>query len=257
MPNRSRLIIASLLAAGLACGGESTSTPTLAPSATPLAARAPSAPTATFYLSNDPAHLLRGDGANLEGASSPFAGTSRYKDGECGISAVIRSLPGGSGDATMGTSVGGKCVRRLRLAYAAINADGTTTDQGSLSVQGFMNVRKLHVGATATSAAVYIPVGDDSLRTFAFDDDGARCGTAGAGAIAFVPVLTDGTVTGADRVRVRRTAVDTWTVSTDPDSVDAETGQTIHHDKAYCKGNGALYHVPLHFTIKSSTALTP
>jgi hypothetical protein len=256
MRNRSRLITASLLAAGLACGGESTSAPTLAPSETALSAKAPSAPTATFYLSNDPMYLLRGDGANVEGVSSPFAGTSRYKDGECGISAVIRSLPGGSGDATMGTSVGGKCVRRLRLAYAAINDDGTTTDQGSLSVQGFMNVRKLHVGASGSSAAVYIPIGNDSLRTFAFDDDGARCGTAGTGAIAFVPVLTDGTVTGADRVRVRRDSANTWTVSTDPDEVTA-AGDTIHHDKAYCKGNGVLYHVPLRFTIKSSTALTP
>jgi hypothetical protein len=256
MPTRIRLASVFLLAAGLACSGEQVSTATLAPTS-PSLARQPSEPPATFYLSNDPMYLLRGDGIYLEGATSPFAGTSRYKDGECGISALIRALPGSSGDATMSTSVGGKCVRRLRVAYEQINADGTTTSEGSLSVQGGMNVRMLQVSATSTSPAIYIPIGADSLRTFAFDDDGARCGDNGTGAIAFVPVLRDGTATGADRVRVHRDAADTWSVSTDADEIDSVTGQTIHHDKAYCKGNGKLYHIPLRFTIRSSTALTP
>ena len=45
--------------------------------------------------------------------------------------------------------------------------------------------------------------------------------------------------------------------TTTPDEIDAVTGHTIHHDKAYCKGNGKLYHIPLHFTIRSSVPLSP
>ena len=37
--------------------------------------------------------------------------------------------------------------------------------------------------------------------------------------------------------------------------IDLATGQTIHHDKAYCKGNGKLYHMPLRVTIRSSVPL--
>jgi len=62
---------------------------------------------------------------------------------------------------------------------------------------------------------------------------------------------------GADDVSVHRDAPDTWTVTSQADEVDAVTGNTIHHDKAYCKGNQKMYHMPLHFSIKTSRALTP
>jgi hypothetical protein len=229
----------------------------LAPTAPALAGGKVSQPTATFYLSNDAEYLLRGDGAYLEGVSSPFAGASRYKDGECGVTSVVYALPGGSGDATMNTGSTGRCSRRIRLSYATIGANGATTIDGSLTTSSFLNVRKLHAAASATAAGLSIPVGADSLRTFALSDDGARCGTAGTAAIAFVPVLNNGTVTGADLVNVHRDAADQWTVSTLPDEIDALTGQITHHDKAYCAGNGTLYHLPLRFTIQSSTPLSP
>ena len=69
--------------------------------------------------------------------------------------------------------------------------------------------------------------------------------------------MRDGTIAGGDHVNVHRDAADTWTISTSPDEVDAVTGRTIHHDKAFCKGNGNLYHLPLHFSIRSSVPLAP
>ena len=257
MRNRILLGITPLLAAAIACGRETISPSAMAPTAPALAGGRVSQPTATFYLTNDAEYLLRGDGVYLEGASSPFAGTSRYRDGECGVTSVVFALSGGSGDGTMNTGSTGRCSRRIRLTYARINADGTTTSEGWSTTSSFLNVRKLQVAATPTTASNTIAVGADSLRTFAFDDGGARCGTSGTAAIAFVPMLKDGTVTGADRVNVHRDAADLWTVSTLPDEIDAVTGQTIHHDKAYCAGNGALYHMPLRFTIRSSTPLSP
>ena len=208
--------------------------------------------TVTEFISNDAAYNLRGDGVYLESS-----GDSRYLVGECGISSAFYSGPGGSGDVTMTIGANGKCIRHIRFAYAAINADGSTTSEGSITTPSFLNVRKLEVAATSTTSASYIPIGGDGQRTFAFDDRGTKCGPGGQQAIGFAPTLPDGTATGADLVNVHRDAADTWTVTTTPDEIDALTGQTIHHDKAYCKGNGKLYHIPLHFTIESSVPLTP
>ena len=103
----------------------------------------------------------------------------------------------------------------------------------------------------------YIPVGSSAQRTLNFSDDGNKCGTAGYLAIAFVPLTRTGINTGADMVWVHRDDASTWTVTTQADETDPNTLQTIHHDKAYCAGNGQLYHMPLRLTIRMSTALTP
>jgi hypothetical protein len=187
---------------------------------------------------------MRGDGGYLEGATSPFAGTSRYLAGECGVSSTF--FVGASGDATMNTGSAGRCIRRIRVTYARINADGSTTLEGSSSESSFMNVRQLEE---------YIPIGGDARRTYAFDD-AAKCGSGTSG-IVFAEVLRDGTIAGGDQVNVHRDAADTWTISTLPDEIDLVTGQTIHHDKGFCKGNGQLYHIPLHFSVKSSVPLSP
>jgi hypothetical protein len=247
----STFVLTSCLLSALACG-ESAIT-TLRPSESPLAAKPPADPTVTFFISNDAAYLFRGDGAYLEGATSPFAGASRYLNGECGVSSTF--FTSGSGDATMNTGTNGRCTRRIRMTYEAINADGTTASEGSSVESSFMNVRKLEVAATSTTPAEYIPVGGDGQRTFGFDDP-AKCG-AGTSGMVFADVLRDGTVAGGDLVNVHRDAADTWTITTSPDEIDALTGQTIHHDKAYCKGNGKLYHLPLHFSVRSSVPLTP
>ena len=208
-------------------------------------------PTSTILVSNDAVYRLRGDGGYLDLAT----GASRYSNGECGVSTAIHSLAGGSGDATMNPGPG-KCPRQVRITYESINLDGTTTSEGTLTRLSSMNVRKLHTIAADGSPAAVIPVFGSARRTFAFDDGGAKCGTPGTGAIVFAPLLNDGTtVTNADSVNVYRDGPDTWTVTTRPDQI--VNGQTIHHDKAFCKGNGKLYHMPLRFTIRSSTPLSP
>lgn len=244
------IIVTPCLLGALACSDNAVTAIRAADS--PHMAKAPSNPTVTFFIANDPAYYMRGDGAYLEGASSPFAGASRYMAGECGIGSTFFYY--GSGDATMGTS-NGRCVRRIRVTYERINADGTTTAEGSSTEQTFMNVRQVEIAASGTTPATYIPIGSTEQRTYAFDDE-AKCGSGTSG-IVFADVLRDGTIAGGDLVNVHRDAADTWTVSTTPDEIDSVTGATIHHDKAYCKGNGKLYHLPLHFSIRSSVPLSP
>jgi hypothetical protein len=247
---RSPLAAVAVLAALASCTAPDSSPTALHPTTPAFAGGKVSNPTATFVLANDPAYLLRGDGLSTD----PDGG-SRYGNGDCAVSTVIYAIAGGSGDATL-TMGHGKCTRNVRIAYASINADGSTTSEGSLTTDSFLNVRKLEVAASGSTPASAIPVGGEETRTFAFSDGGAKCGTGGTGAIAFDPVLYDGTVTNADFVQVHRDAADSWTVSTLPDGVDVD-GHVVHHDKAYCRGNGKLYHMPLHFTIKSSVPLSP
>jgi len=243
----SPLVAAAALATLAGCTAPDSSPPALPPTSAAFAGGKVSNPTATFVLANDGAYLLRGDSLSLE-----LDGGSRYANGDCNVSTVIYALSGGSGDATLTMGNGGRCPRKIRISYASINGDGSTTSEGSVTTASFLNVRKLQV-ATPSNA---IPIGGDDTRTFAFDDGGTKCGTSGTAAIAFVPVLNDGTVTHADFVQVHRDAADTWTVTTLPDELDVD-GNVVHHDRAYCKGNGKLYHMPLHFTIKSSTPLSP
>jgi len=251
----STVVVTSCLLSALACSEGAISS--LRPPESPAAAKPPADITATFFISNDASNLLRGDGNYLEGATSPFAGASRYLSGECGVSSTFfYGIASASGDATMNTGANGKCTRRVRLTYAAINADGTTTSEGSIVTSSFLNVRELEIAATSTTPAFYIPIGGDGKRAFVFDDNG-KCGVSGSAAIAFIAVMKDGTVAGADSLNVHRDAADTWTISTSPDEIDAVTGQTIHHDKGYCKGNGKLYHIPLHFSVRSSVPLSP
>lgn len=253
---------AMMLVAG--CSGEATST--LAAPESPNTARSATTtdPTATFYIANGASYNLQGDAlvAYLEGGMSTFAGSSRYQDGECGVGSKIFASPSGSGDAILNSasSPAQKCVaypRKVSITYARIGANGVTTPEGTVSVKTFMNVRQIEQAAYNGSPAVFIPVGTGEYRKLNIGDDGGKCGSNGTVSIAFVPVTSTGIVTGADRVFVFRNAADTWTVSTDADVVDPISGVTTHHDKAYCGANGALYHMPVRFTVRTSVALTP
>ena len=193
---------------------------------------------------------------------SPFAGSSRYRDGECGVGSKIFASPSGSGDAIMNSAStqDRKCLaapRKVSITYARIGANGVTTPEGTMSVKTFMNLRQLEQAAYNGSPAVYIPASTGEYRKLNIGDDGGKCGANGTIAIAFVPRTTTGIETGADRVWVFRNTADTWTVSTDPDVVNPISGVTTHHDKAYCGANGGLYHMPVHFTVRTSVALTP
>ena len=206
---------------------------------------------ATFGVAADAGLALRGDARVLDAS-----GFSSYADGSCGVSALVYSAPGASGDAVLSTSTSRKCARTVSIAYQRINPDGTLTAEGSFSGPTFLNVRRIHRIAADGSAEFYVPMGAPAVeRTLAFDDGGTKCGTAGTAAIAFVPVLQDGTVTGADPVLVTRVAANEWRVETRPDEV--VDGQTVHHDKAWCKGTGALYHMPLRLTVRTPSSLGP
>ena len=231
-----------------------------------IKARSTSDASATFYVSSDPSFLVHGDAkaGYVEGSSSPFAGMTRYTDGECGVSAHIFTASGHSGDGhltTNGVQQLRKCSaypRTLSLIFAAINADGTTTSDGT-ETAGAINLHPVEQTPSSGNPGSYIPIGTSQLRVMHIGDGtGAKCddGSTTAG-LAFRVLLVTGAFAGADDVVVYRNSADTWTVSSRPDEIDPVTGQTIHHDKAYCKGNGQLYHMPVNFVIKSSVALTP
>jgi hypothetical protein len=232
----------------------------------PLFSKPPGNVAANFYVANDASTLFQGDGLSsyLEPSASPFAGMSRYADGECGVTGTIFSAPGASGDGHLQTqgAQDRRCAafpRKVRLTFSLINADGSTTPDGSETVVAAVNLSPLEQAPYNGDPGSYIPTGTSQERVMHIGDGtGAKCddGT-GAGGLAFRILLNTGAFAGADDVVVYRNAPDTWTVSSRADEIDPVTGQTIHHDKAYCRGNGKLYHMPVNFVIKSSTALVP
>jgi hypothetical protein len=215
--------------------------------------------TPDFFLTNDVGYLLRGDGIGtyLEGSASPYAGMSRYRAGECGVGTTLFNSPStAGGDAILNTAatMEHKCQsypRGVRITYSLINAGGTLSNEGSASVKSFFNLAQVQGGLRDGIPAIYIPVGSTEARGMNLQDAG-KCIT-----LRFRPVLRDGTVTGADEVRVTRTSADTWIVRTADDEVDGSTGQVIHHDKAWCESSGKLYHLPTMFVIHNSTPLSP
>ncbi|MEO7502076.1 MAG: hypothetical protein ABIW94_05530 [Gemmatimonadaceae bacterium] len=223
--------------------------------------QAPPEPTSTFLMSNSASHLLRGDGLYLEGATSGYSGMSRYRDSECGVQSLIYANPGSRGDAVMGSAevISRQCPsypRGIRLTFALINGDGSTTSDGSEAVRTFMNVQVLQKAAAYGNPAVYVPVGATELRDMIFNDgSGPKYGKCAG--LRFRPVLADGTVTGSDQVRVTRTASDTWVVQTQADETDPVTLRVTHHDKVWCQNNGKLYHMPTYFVVKSAVPLLP
>lgn len=231
-----------------------------------IKARVTSDASATFYVSSDPSFLVHGDAKSgyVEGSTSAYAGMTRYADGECGVAANVLTAAGHSGDGHLTTNAAQqvrKCSafpRMLSLTFAAINADGTTTADGT-EAAGAINLHPLEQTAASGNPGSYIPIGTSERRAMHIGDGtGGKCDDgSGTGGLAFRSFLTNGAYAGADDVVVYRNSADTWTVTSMPDEIDPVTGQTIHHDRAYCRGNGKLYHMPLSYAIKSATALTP
>jgi hypothetical protein len=151
----------------------------------------------------------------------------------CGVDATIfaTTAASNSGDAVMQTDNptfrDRRCAsypRKLIIDYG----DGTAPQATTV----FVNVHDIE---RENVAADQIPVGGSRLRGLNITD--GRCGG--------LVYHTDPAANGSDSVVVTRTAVDTWQVSTQP----------APNDRAYCKADGKLYHIPVSFTIVSSRPL--
>ena len=228
---RSLVILAASLALLGACAIDHAVSPTTEP-ATGRAGKTatPTDPTATFYFPVADAALgLRSDHDFLAVGGD----SSAYANGVCGVDAKLfaTTAASNSGDAIMQTDnpqyADRKCTKYPRKL---------TVDYGDGVVQQstvFINVRQVQ------STTFVIPVGNSVKRGLHVNE--TRCG-----GLVWQAQLADGTSTnGADSVQVTRTSASTWVVQTQP----------APNDKAYCKADGRLYHVPVQFTIVSSPAL--
>lgn len=207
--------------------------------ASPLAPRSPNFartqsptdPRATFLLPVDDASLgLKSDHLFVSGTSSVYA------DGVCGVDSKIFATTelSNSGDAIMQTDnpkySNRKCASYPRTVVIDYG-DGSTP----VATTTFMNVGDIE---RENVVADQIPIGSWRLRALHVND--SRCG-----GLVFQDHISDGTLTGADSVVVTRTAADTWVVTTQP----------APNDKAYCKADGQLYHIPVNLTVVSSRPL--
>jgi len=154
-------------------------------------------------------------------------GQGAYANGVCGVSAKIFATTAGSnsGDATIQTAKG-SCSRRFTLRYP---------DASTESVLSFNNLLKLQ------NTTYSIPIGSTVKRRLilnpgAIANNPSRCGRLLFG--------VNGTVgAGSDSVNVTRTSASSWQV------------QSAGSNLAYCEANGALYAMPVSFTVTSSVPL--
>jgi hypothetical protein len=216
MPRCNLLMTALLLVA--ACGEEAPTAPT-APSNVDLPAPSARAsdPTATWTI---PAP----DG--VLGLSSD--GQGAYANGVCGVSAKLFATTAGSnsGDATIQTAKGKNCTRRFTLRYP----DGATE-----SVLSFNNLLQLQ------NTTYSIPVGSTAKRRLILNPGAIASNPSRCGRLLFGPNGLVGV--GSDSVNVTRTSASSWQV------------QSAGSNLAYCEANGALYAMPVSFTVTSSVPL--
>jgi len=154
-------------------------------------------------------------------------GQGAYANGACGVSAKIFATTAGSnsGDATIQTAKGG-CSRRFTLRYP---------DAATESVLSFNNLLQLQ------STTYSIPIGSTVKRRLilnpgAIANNPSRCGRLLFGVNGTVGV-------GSDSVNVTRTSASSWQV------------QSAGSNLALCEATGALYAMPVSFTVTSSVPL--
>jgi hypothetical protein len=193
-------------------------------------------PTAQFWFPlNDAALGLQSDhlSAYVQG------GVSVYGDGLCGVHARIFSTAAGSnsGDATMQTDNNRFADRHCRdyprkLGIILRDDGGNVVTQLSSTV--FMNVHDVE------NTTDQIAVGSTALRGLTLGED-PHCN-----GLRWTLVMPDQTTpSGANQVNVTRTSANNWHVQTQP----------YPNDKAYCLGDGRLYHVPVDFTVVADRPL--
>lgn len=247
----NRWIVSVLLGASAACGSEQGSaTPARL---TPDASQAKPAPqptiaSLTWIIPSGGEFGVSGDGL---AAYTDASGDTRYKDQECVYAATM--FMEGSGDAVMQNSApsyepktcGGVYPRQV--VFTLFTADPVT---GALTPSGsaYANPAYLIVLAVHNPGHV-MPVGGAWELHDAGPNDGGRCGR-----LAFRTYLEGGTPVGGDQLMVRRLAADTWEVESQPNTID-DSGNVVRHDRAWCSNENGLYDAPVHYVIKSATAL--
>jgi len=247
----NRWIASALLGVAAACGGEQapTSPGRLTPDVS-LARTAPQPTTValTWFIPTNGEFGVRGDGL---AAYTDANGDTRYKKQECVYGSTM--FIGGSGDAVMPNSspsykpknCGGAYPRKVVFTlYTADLVTGALTPSGASAA----NPAYLIVLAVHTATRV-MPVGGAWELHDAGSNDGGRCGR-----LAFRPNLENGTLVGADKLMVRRLAADTRQVQSQPNTADASLN-VVRHDKAWCESENTLYSAPVHYVVKSATAL--
>ena len=187
-------------------------------------------PTAQFWFPLDDAALgLRSDhlAAYVQG------NTSVYGNGICGVQAKIfaTASASNSGDATMQTdnsrSKDHTCKAYPRKLGIVLRDDaGNVVTQLSSNV--FMNVHDVE------NTTDQIAVNATAARGLTLGED-PHCN-----GLRWTLVMPDQvTPSGANQVNVTRTSANSWHVQTQP----------FPNDKAFCLGDGRLYHVPVDFTV--------
>lgn len=180
-------------------------------------------PTATWkFPLSDAGFAVQSDHLYSDGVNSVYA------NGVCNLGTTI--FVTGSGDATLNTGTNNKCARRFRFVYP----DGV-----SETLPIFANLRWISNGTytipIGTTVARQLHMGSESISNVA-----SRCG----GMVWGYGVAND-VAAGTDSVLVTRVDASTWHVVSQP----------APHNLALCKNTGALYAMPVDFTVVSSRAL--
>jgi hypothetical protein len=194
-------------------------------------------PTATWYVPvDDPALGFQGDRGDtaftIAGVTSSYA---RYRDSECGVSAVIYSTTSqsGTGDATIRTDRSGRkgCSRSFRLNYQ---------DGSAETLRSFNNLNDLQ------SALVQIPVGGTQRRRLIIGPGGLSNNPSRCGRLLFGQNDGPNGLVGAgtDSLNVTRLNGSTWVVQ-------SQAGST----STLCEDTGELLHMPVRFVIEASRSL--
>jgi hypothetical protein len=155
-------------------------------------------------------------------------GQGAYANGTCGVTAKIFATTAGSnsGDATIQTAKTKSCTRRFTLRYP----DATTE-----SVLSFNNLLQLQ------NTTYSIPIGSTVKRRLILNPGAIANNPSRCGRLLFGPNGAVGV--GSDSVNVTRTSASSWQV------------QSAGSNLALCEATGALYAMPVSFTVTSSVPL--
>jgi hypothetical protein len=213
-------------------------------------------PTTTFYLPAASGELgLWGDGEYT--SDNPFAGTSRYKEKECGVHSKLFYT--GSGDAIMNSTGDSKSGRTCPSYPRRINVDFTKPLTDGLApgaietVEAFINTLDVQDNSSADGTG---PISGTAERPLNLSLTNSKT----CDGLRFRPTLPayGDKPTGVDYAQVTRINATTWRVQTKADVVDSNGTVVTYNAKAACLKNDVIvgiYHMPVDFYIVSDRAL--